>query len=66
MVTLVGSVGRKGYFIVHRENIQLLAINVFFQLLSHHKHRENEGVTLTPILQTRQNWHNHLPNKIII
>jgi hypothetical protein len=39
-----------------------------FQLLSKSKHRENEGVTTarTPILQTCQNWHNHLPNKTIV
>jgi hypothetical protein len=46
------------------ENMQLLGINVFFQLLSQHKYRDNGGVTVTrtPILQTRQNWHNHLPS----
>jgi hypothetical protein len=57
-----------GCFIVHRENIQLMEINVWFQSLSQHKHRQNEGekIILTPILQTCQNWYNHLPNKTIV
>jgi hypothetical protein len=57
---------RKGCFIVHREHTQLLGINVCFQLLSQHNHRENEVMTITrtPILQTSQSWHNHLSNKL--
>jgi hypothetical protein len=60
IATLVGRDGiRRGCFIVLRENTQLLGITVCFQLLSQHRHRENEEVrtTRTPILQTRQNWH---------
>jgi hypothetical protein len=42
-VTLVGSVGRmRGCFIVHSENIQLLGIKVYFQLLSQHTHQKND------------------------
>jgi hypothetical protein len=50
------------------ENMQLLGINVFFQLLSQHKYRDNGGVTVTrtPILQTRQNWHNHLSSNATV
>lgn len=51
------------YASLSRTNV--LVVNVSFQLPSQHKYRENEGVTITwtPILQTRQNWHNHLPHK---
>jgi hypothetical protein len=61
----MGSVGRRWCFIVHRKNIKLMGINVCFQLLSQHKHEDNEGVkiTQTPILQICQNWHSHLTNK---
>jgi hypothetical protein len=53
---LVGSVSRgRGCFMFHRENIQLLGINVCFQVLPQHKHRQYEGVimTRTPILHVR-------------
>jgi hypothetical protein len=40
---LVGSVNRRRCFIFHRENIQLLRINIWFLLPSQHKHRQNEG-----------------------
>jgi hypothetical protein len=66
MATLVGSVlvGGEDALLFNCENTQLLGINVTFQLLSQHKYQDNEGVTMTrtPILQTRQNWHNHLPS----
>jgi hypothetical protein len=50
------------------ENIQLLGTNVFFQLLSQLKYRDNEGVTVTrtPILQTSQNCYNHLPSSVTV
>jgi hypothetical protein len=66
VATLVGSAGRRACFIVHRENTQLLGLDVCFQqLLSQHKQRENEGVITiwAPILQIRQTWHDHLQNK---
>jgi hypothetical protein len=67
VVILVGSVGRRRRcFIIHLEDIQMLGINVCFLLQSQHNHRENEGMTLTPILQTRQNWRNHLANKTTV
>jgi hypothetical protein len=38
---------KRGCFIVHRDNVQLLGISVCYHLLSQHKHRENEGVKIT-------------------
>jgi hypothetical protein len=70
---LVRSVGRRrGCYINHCEDIEFLGINVCFLLLLHHKRREMRAkvavvtMTGTPILLTRQNWQNHMPNKTTV
>jgi hypothetical protein len=73
MATLVGSVGRWGdvlFFIGKTYSCwELMFASYYYRSINIVRLRATVAVvtvTRTPTLQTRQNWHNHLPNKSIV